>query len=715
MKKLVVMVMTFSIVFTSLGSPRLIYAKENKTQQEVENYINSKAEEKTGDGISKEPKIDSGEESQSDDGKLGENDTDNIAGKEDSDNNVSDEENGSEENKDNQGEQIRTESEQSNFTQAGEDAPSGLKINLLSNPYGVTRNALSFSWMDSSLNGMQTQSAYRIVISKRQENVQSETYLYDTNWVQSKQNTSILYDLSDELEENELYYWQVQIRNVDGTESSLSEPQAFTTEVGNKWTSTKGIWGTTNQNMVMLRSELENDENIEKAIISVTASSAKKTRQYVYNLYINGQEVGVGPVRQDGKELYYNTYDITNYMTDNKNVIGIINYSEENPAFLCQITYYMKDGSQKVVMNSEKNKNQWKVLDANDIYVGSDTTSIGTWAYYAKRDNLNATKYPYGWEKTGFNTKNWKAVTTNSNFDKYTLTSSQMDNMKRYKVTPQSITKTSANTYFIDFGKEIIGGIQLDLKCSARNITIEYGEELNEDGSVRSQLATGNLYKETWTLKSGSQTLFGIGMKTFRYVTIKNLPDGFGKKNITGLMLRQEFNAESSDFQSSNKILNDVYSMCKYTSKATTQDLYVDSQNRERVPYEGDALITALTSYCFSASSTSANATAEYLLNNTTWPAEYSILNISLIYQNYMYTGDHRNLEKAYKLLKNKTLEKYFDESIGLMKNVGEGEDDSQEIMVDWPVTERDGYKVNEVEYNTVFNAVCVGGYRTCF
>lgn len=46
MKKLVVMMVTFSIVFTSLESSQLIYAKENKIQQETEHYINGEAERK---------------------------------------------------------------------------------------------------------------------------------------------------------------------------------------------------------------------------------------------------------------------------------------------------------------------------------------------------------------------------------------------------------------------------------------------------------------------------------------------------------------------------------------------------------------------------------------------------------------------------------------------------------------------------------------------
>ena len=76
-----------------------------------------------------------------------------------------------------------------------------------------------------------------------------------------------------------------------------------------------------------------------------------------------------------------------------------------------------------------------------------------------------------------------------------------------------------------------------------------------------------------------------------------------------------------------------------------------------------------------------------------------------------MYTGDKRELESNYQKLKEKTLEQYYDANIGLMEDVTDSDVSGQKIMVDWPTTERDGYKMTEAYYNTVFNAVCVGGY----
>ena len=137
------------------------------------------------------------------------------------------------------------------------------------------------------------------------------------------------------------------------------------------------------------------------------------------------------------------------------------------------------------------------------------------------------------------------------------LKPAQINNMKRYEVAPQSVKALGNGRYLIDFGKEIVGSIRLNANSSGGTITLEYGEELDASGNVKYAMNTGNVYQERWSLKSGSQILSGIGMKTFRYVMISGLSFGLGADNIKGLSLRQEFDEDASGFDSSNKVLND--------------------------------------------------------------------------------------------------------------------------------------------------------------
>ena len=95
-------------------------------------------------------------------------------------------------------------------------------------------------------------------------------------------------------------------------EGPLSLPQAFSTETS--WTSRQGIWGSEGKRIVFLRRELDIPTNAEKVVLSATALDGTRSRQYVYNLYVNGTEIGLGPTRPNGKQLDYDTYDITDYV-----------------------------------------------------------------------------------------------------------------------------------------------------------------------------------------------------------------------------------------------------------------------------------------------------------------------------------------------------------------------------------------------------------------
>lgn len=690
LKKIKVALLITAILVTTCFGNQVVYAEEISEDQKTENNIeeqNPSEEENTDDEENGDEWGNDSEENEEINSDLQEEDME-----------------ASEETEETDAENL--------IPQGGEDAPYSLKVNLLKEPYGVKKEQISFSWMDASINGMQKQSAYRIVVSKRIQNLTEGNYLYDTNWVESSQNVSVLYDLSSVLEDNELYYWQVQIRNEEGMESSLSEAQAFTTAVGNAWENRSSIWDQNNSKIVMLRSEVAKDSSVERAVLSVTATSSEKTSQYIYNLYVNGEEIGVGPTKQDGSDLYYNTYDLTDDLKDGKNVIGLINYSESNQGVLCQLTYYYSDGTKKVINNSGRDNSSWKVLGADNVYIGSDTASIGTSYYVAKKDNINMNSYPVGWSNVGYNTSGWSTPAPKNTMSQFTLQPAQTDNMKHYEVKPTSVTNVGNGIYLVDMGKEIVGSLKLNLSGNKETITLEYGEELQEDGSVKYKLNTGNQYQEKWVLKTGNQSVVGIGMKTYRYVMIRGCRTRIGVDNVRGLQLRQEFDDEASGFSSSNGTLNDVYELSKYTSKISNQDVYVDTQSRERRPYEGDALIGAMTSYSYSATSTLAGYSAKYLLLHTTWPAEYSLYNIMLVYENYMYTGDRRELATEYQLLKNKTLEQYYDSNMGLMKEVSGSNIAGQKIMVDWPTSEREGYETDKAYYNTVFNAVCVGGYE---
>ncbi|WP_431210187.1 alpha-L-rhamnosidase C-terminal domain-containing protein [Puia sp. P3] len=201
----------------------------------------------------------------------------------------------------------------------------------------------------------------------------------------------------------------------------------------------------------------------------------------------------------------------------------------------------------------------------------------------------------------------------------------------------------------------------------------------------------------------------------FRYVEVENLRVPAGDFFVKKKVFNWRFDDSASYFVSSDTVLNRVWEMCKHTVKATSFcGLYVDG-DRERTPYEADALINQLSHYAVDREYSLARRTNAYFIDHPTWPTEWILQTPSLFYNDYLYTGDTGALSKYYSALKEKTLVALEREDglisvgspamgDGLMKSIGfSGGAQRIRDIVDWPVSERDGYEM--MAYNTVVNA----------
>ena len=70
------------------------------------------------------------------------------------------------------------------------------------------------------------------------------------------------------------------------------------------------------------------------------------------------------------------------------------------------------------------------------------------------------------------------------------------------------VVKTADKRYFLDFGRTVVGGLQLTLDgAGGEPVEIRLGEELTSPNVVDYTLRTGNTYRDVWTLRPGTQTL----------------------------------------------------------------------------------------------------------------------------------------------------------------------------------------------------------------
>ncbi len=482
-------------------------------------------------------------------------------------------------------------------------------------------------------------------------------------------------------------------------------------------------------------------KKVDKAIVSLATRGTAADRNMIADLYINGTCLGSGSARElahvgnfggtsDYTKVYYNSFDATPYLQETNNVIGVVgNCLDANRGVLVQMTLFFQDGTTQVVTNSSVPNSGWKMLDGSYAF-GDTGLTIETGYVSLLYENINANHYPAGWEGSDFDDSHWLSAQTSSPVaDKTQGTTGRVltpygseNTLRILSAQPTATTyMTDRGSVLVDLGKEIIGGLSVNLDLpEAAQVTVHMGEELKNDGSVAYQLTATPVYEDVWELKKGNNRFRTVTMRNFRYVELLGLSQAAAaavvqQKGIAGWAMMQPFQEEASSFAALDgsdaaTLLNRLYDLSKYTIQATNQDVYVDSQARERAPYEGDLLVNANTSYSVSNNYSLARHSNEWLIDNPTWPNDYSIFMVEMAWLDLLYTGDLRSATAYYESLKKKLTVKVEaeDAKTGLIqaKNSQAG----TTALIDWPTSERDGYK--GAVYDVVLNSEYVGIYR---
>lgn len=625
--------------------------------------------------------------------------------------------------------------------------PTHLNVNLMGFAYNVV-GMPRFSWWDHSNITNSSQSTYEIVVAKRLHQLANQEYVFDSHWVSSAKNTNVqMPKLENQLEAGELYYWQVRIKDNFGNTSDFSQPDKFIcadkiTEAPN------GIWSKSTVksddelpqlgNVSFIRSPRFklNTVDIDTAVITAFSRGNEPLFIQGFDVLLNGKNVGVGSAhrqvhyygsQKDG--IYYNKFDVTDNLVNGENVISaLVTAKTDRKAFWCKLEIYLTDGSKKKVIMTNTD---WKALDGSSAF-GDYGAKIRSIYFEMISENVDMRYYPQGWAEISYNDDNWQNAMLNpkpmiAGNEVLVPYRSEKTQCFETKEPTKRISKLGPQNYLIDLGKEIIGSLKVNVDSPLnQRTTVLMGEQLNDDGHVRHHLAAGPDYVESWTFVKGKNTFTTLQVKNFRYIELVGFQGKLSTDDIMGWAIRQPFESKESYFESDNELLNREYEMSKYTIKATNQDVYVDSQARERRPYEGDLLVNGNTSFAVSSHYSLNRHSMDYLIDNPTWPEDYKLYSIEMAWQDYLYTGNDeflnsRYTDLTYKLNRGKSEESFdgassdfkgslrntrgvdnFDEKVGLVTNDG---------LIDWPIPERDGFV--EGTYNTPFNAIFYGAYLT--
>ena len=242
---------------------------------------------------------------------------------------------------------------------------------------------------------------------------------------------------------------------------------------------------------------------------------------------------------------------------------------------------------------------------------------------------------------------------------------------------PVSSKQLNNHNTFYDFGKDAFAQVKIRISSATEGDTLKVhvGEAIDAEGNVERKPRGTIRYRlvklpvlkgeHSYDLKfvpdqrnTGPKAILMpdyIGeVLPFRYVEIEKNNNKIIE--VQRYTVNYPFNDQASSFKSSDTLLNQIWDLSKHTIKATSfTGFYVDG-DRERIPYEADALINQLSHYASDAEFNMAKRSLDYLIYHATWPTEWSLQNLLVAWNDYLYSGDIRAVKSLYPQLKPKLL-----------------------------------------------------------
>src|SRR5215203_830580 len=220
--------------------------------------------------------------------------------------------------------------------------PVGLRCEYRVDPLGIDERAPRLSWALESEGRGQVQSAYRVLVARSEEDLESEeNLLWDSGRVESSRSVGIEYE-GEALRSGTRCLWKVRVWDEAGEPSSYGGPAVF--EIGllerSDW---EGDWislgsgpdedfepptGDEYDELAdgltpspYLRKTFSLDRPVRKARLYATARG-------IYELSINGKKVGedvLAPGCTDyDRRVQYQAYDATPLLAEGQNALGAV-------------------------------------------------------------------------------------------------------------------------------------------------------------------------------------------------------------------------------------------------------------------------------------------------------------------------------------------------------------------------------------------------------
>ncbi|SFW52391.1 Alpha-L-rhamnosidase N-terminal domain-containing protein [Sinomicrobium oceani] len=579
------------------------------------------------------------------------------------------------------------------------------------NPMGIQEQHPRLGWqLETSGTGV-LQSAYHIMVATDREKLENgEADVWDSGIVKEPDSQWVAFR-GRALKGEQYYYWKVKVWDHHGNASGWSAVQHWYQAPGESALKAQWIGAIRKEDSglpegrhyhtptlkkkkrdsivaaadtlagrsILLRKAWKSDKEVKEAMVFISGLGQ-------YELTINGEKTGdseFAPLWSDyDKTVYYNTYDVTEQLSEGENVVGVMlgngmyntlagRYSKfyvsfGPPTLFFRLKIIYTDGSEQLIRSDDSWRYDYSPVVYNSIFGGED--------YDARLEQP-------GWDRPGFKDNGWKPVVVQEG-PKGVLrpqTAPPVKIMSEYTVKEK--TEPLPGTYVLDMGQNISGFPRISVKGKkGQTVKIWVGESLKDDGTI-AQGGSGKPHYYQYTLKGeGEETWHpGFSYYGFQYVQLEgaayreNPGDSLPVvSDVTSLFVHNSATATGS-FTSSNDIFNRTHQLIDAAVKSNFHSVFTDCPHREKLGWLEETHLNGpglLYNYDLATfipkvmqdiadaqrpDGLIPNIAPEYVVfgGDFTDSPEWGVAGVMLPWMYYEYYGDASLIEKYYPVMKN--------------------------------------------------------------
>ncbi|WP_232311212.1 alpha-L-rhamnosidase [Robertmurraya korlensis] len=346
----------------------------------------------------------------------------------------------------------------------------------------------------------------------------------------------------------------------------------------------------------LLRRPFTAEKRVKKARVYVTSHG-------IYQLELNGRRVGDIEFAPDftayDVHLQYQTYDVTPYIHNGDNVLGVIvadgwytgriqltghscQYGNKL-GLLLQLEMEYEDGTIEIVTSDENFVSSPGPWQYADLFIG---------------EKYDARLEQEAWSCSNFVASGWSEVNC-VNYSFENLTAQYGPSVKAMEeLLPCDIHMEEDGSQIIDFGQTIAGRIQMSINVPrGTTICMEHSEVLDQDGKFFMNIMGRNKDQIDVYIAKGN------GMETyepsftyhgFRYVRVTGHPHNIRKTDVKAIVLYSDMET-TGHFKCSDGRVNQLQHNIQWSQKTNMLSIPTDCPQREKAGWTGDLQVFAPT------------------------------------------------------------------------------------------------------------------------